>query len=81
MQDASEARCAPAAADRARGTVPCAEGDVVQLAAQLLVVKFGPGATAFAAERASRYAQEDDPGSAGFWRQIGEAAAELLRSR
>jgi hypothetical protein len=59
----------------------CVEGDVTQLAAQLLVVKFGSGATAFAQERALRYQAGDDPGSAAFWRGIAEAASALLKSR
>src|SRR5689334_11313799 len=81
VQDAAEAPCAPAAGRDASATGACAEGDVVQLAARLLVVKFGAGAIDFAAERARRYGSEQDPGSAGLWRQIGEAAAELLNSR
>lgn len=57
------------------------EGDVAQLAAELLVVKFGAGAAEFAAVRATRYAAEDDPKSAEFWSGVAVIAAEILKSR
>lgn len=61
---------------------PCeVEGDVARLAAELLVVKFGAGATAFAAVRAARYAAEDDPRSAEFWSGVAGIAAEILESQ
>ena len=62
--------------------MPCeVEGDVTQIAAELLVVKFGPDAPAFAAVRERRYAGEDDPKSAKFWHEIGLTASEILKSR
>jgi hypothetical protein len=61
---------------------PCeVDGDVTQLAAELLVVKFGDEAPEFAAIRERRYAAEDDPKSAKFWREISVVAAEILKSR
>jgi hypothetical protein len=54
--------------------------DVTGIAARLLVVKFGTGATAFAEERVARYAAENDPESAALWRGIAATAAALIKS-
>jgi hypothetical protein len=79
----AEAACEPGKlpAPSDAGT-PCAvEGDVTELAAELLVVKFGGGAPEFAMTRATRYAAEDDPQSAKFWRGIADLTTEMLKSR
>jgi hypothetical protein len=61
---------------------PCeVEGDVTAIAAELLVVKFGADAPAFATVRERRYDGEDDPKSAKFWHDISVTAAEILKSR
>jgi hypothetical protein len=77
------AACAPGSlADPGETAGACeVEGDVALLAAELLVVKFGDGAPEFAALRERRYAAEDDPASAKFWREISDLAAEILKSR
>src|SRR5919109_1610656 len=55
------------------------EGGVAQIAAELLVVKFGTDAPAFAASRSASYAAADDEESSAFWRGVGELVAERLR--
>ena len=80
---ATAAACEPGKlAMPGEGATPCeVEGDVTALAAELLVVKFGNGAPRFATVRATRYAAEDDPQSAKFWRGIADRATEMLKSR
>jgi hypothetical protein len=68
---------APAGAD----TGCSVEGDVAQIAAELLVVKFGSDAPAFAASRSESFAAADDEESSAFWRGVGELAAERLRAQ
>jgi hypothetical protein len=80
---AASAPCEPEKVGPAgEAAAPCeVEGDVARLAAELLVVKFGAGATEFAAVRATRYAAEDDPKSAEFWSGVAGIAAEILKSQ
>jgi hypothetical protein len=80
---AMEAACEPGKlAPPGDAGAPCVvEGDVTELAAELLVVKFGGGAPEFAVTRATRYAAEDDPQSAKFWRGIADRTTEILKSR
>jgi hypothetical protein len=76
---ATEPACEPG---KLGASPPCAvEGDVTELAAELLVVKFGGDAPAFAMVRANRYATEDDPESAKFWHEIADLTVEKLKSR
>jgi hypothetical protein len=78
-----EATCEPGRIDAPAGIDPgCSvEGDVAQIAAELLVVKFGSDAPAFAASRSASYAAADDEESSVFWRGVGELAAERLRAQ
>jgi hypothetical protein len=80
---AAAAACEPGRlAMPGESAAPCeVEGDVTALAAELLVVKFGSDAPAFATVRATRYAAEDDPQSAKFWQGIADRATEMLKSR
>jgi hypothetical protein len=80
---ATFAACEPGQLPAPGGLAPACEveGDVARLAAELLVVKFGDGAPEFAALRERRYAAEDDPASAKFWREISDLASEILKSR